>query len=233
MNDRLRQNLDQIRQRIASATMRAGRPPESVHLVAVTKRSPAALAGELVELEQHDLGENYPQELWRKAEALADLPARWHLIGHLQSNKAARSLPFLKAIHSVDSLRLLTFLDDLATRTELPAPPALFLQVNASEEPSKHGWTVAGLLEDAPAIASVSSRLPIVGLMTMAAYDDDPESARPTFVRLRQARDQLRERTGMALPELSMGMSNDFEVAIEEGATWVRVGSALFDGLAP
>jgi pyridoxal phosphate enzyme (YggS family) len=222
-----------VRDRIARAAERAGRAPDAVGLVAVTKTGPAERAAALVEMGQLDLGENYPQELWRKAEALAGTPARWHLIGHLQSNKAARSLPLLKAIHGVDSLRLLTFLDDLAARTELADPPALFLQVNASEEPSKHGWTVAGLLEDAPAIARLSSRLPIVGLMTMAAYDDDPESARPTFVRLRQAREELRQRTGLALPELSMGMSNDFEVAIEEGATSVRVGTALFEGLNP
>ena len=215
---------------MAEAARRVGRDPGAVRLVAVTKRVGVDIVRELVASGAADLGENYPQELWRKAEELADLPIRWHLIGHLQGNKARKTLPTVRMIHGVDSLRLLQALDDLASG--LDDPPPACLQVNASGEESKQGWTPEGLLADAEVIAACRS-IPIVGLMTMAALANDAEAARPTFARLRESRDALRDRTGLDLPELSMGMSNDFEVAIEEGATLVRVGSALFEGVAP
>jgi pyridoxal phosphate enzyme (YggS family) len=174
-----------------------------------------------------DLGENYPQELWAKAEALTDLPIRWHLIGHLQGNKVKKTVPLVKMIHGVDSLKLLKALDDMAE--DLDERPAVCLQVNASNEESKHGWSVEDLPKDAEAIASCR-RIPIAGLMTIAGFGTSNEEARPTFARLRELRDQLRAETGLALPDLSMGMSGDYESAIEEGATYVRVGSALFEG---
>ncbi len=230
-SDPLRANLEAARGRIADAARRAGRSPDEVTLVAVTKRSPVETVRRLVGLGQVELGENYPQELWRKAEALADLAGpRWHLIGHLQTNKLRRTLPLVAMVHSVDSLKLLKAIDQEAG--SLASPPKLCLQVNASGEASKHGWSPAELIADAEAIAGCR-RVPIVGLMTMAAPGPDAESARPSFALLRATRDRLRAATGLELPELSIGMSGDFEVAVEEGATLVRIGSALFDGVGP
>lgn len=225
----LRRNWLDVRRRIDEACSRSGRPSGSVRLVAVTKLTPPAWSASLLGLGQRDLGENYPQELWRKAEALAPLgDVRWHLIGHLQSNKARRTFPLVRMIHAVDSLDLLRRLDDLAA--EHPDPPAACLQVNCSGEPAKHGWEPSALLADAEAIASIS-HLPVVGLMTMAALGTTPDQARPAFRALARLRDDLARRIGRPLPELSMGMSGDFEAAIEEGATVVRIGSALFEGL--
>ena len=183
----------------------------------------------LIDLGAADLGENYPQELWGKHDALACLSVRWHLIGHLQGNKAKKTLPLVRIIHAVDSLKLLRTLDDLAK--DLPSPPSVCLQVNTSEEDAKHGWSADGIFKDAEAIAAFR-RIPVVGLMTIAGYGTDAETARPSFVQLREVREALRIRTGLTLEHLSMGMSNDFEAAIEEGATIVRVGSALFEGVA-
>ncbi len=227
---RLAENLESVRTNIREAAHRAGRDSGGITLVAVTKRRSGDLVRGLAELGVTDLGENYPQELWEKVEALADLSASWHLIGHLQGNKAKRTLGLVRWIHGVDSLQLLKTLDDLAET--LPDPPSVCLQLNASNEDSKHGWTPDGMIADAEAIAACRA-IPIVGLMTMAAYGTDAETARPSFVLTRTVRDGLRERTGLALPHLSMGMSNDYEAAIEEGATLVRVGSALFEGLDP
>jgi PLP dependent protein len=225
--DRIRENLNAVLSRIGEAAQRSGRDPSSVSLVAVTKRNPPEAIRPLVDAGALDLGENYPQELWSKVEALADLPVRWHLIGHLQGNKAKKTLAMVRMIHAVDSLKLLKSLDELApTLDELPR---VCLQVNVSGEDSKHGWDPETLPIDADAIASCR-KIPIVGLMTIAGYGTSNDEARPAFARLRQLRDHLRAATGLALPELSMGMSGDYEAAIEEGATFVRVGSALFEG---
>jgi pyridoxal phosphate enzyme (YggS family) len=228
--ERLDANLRAVRDRIADAARRSGRPPEAVRLVAVTKRIPPELVRPLVGLGQRDLGENYPQELWRKAGAPGGLDARWHLIGHLQGNKARRTYPMVRLVHAVDSLKLLRSLDELAAG--LPDPAPVLLQVNCSGEPAKHGWSPEAILADAGAIAA-ARRVPVAGLMTMAALGTTAEGARPAFARLREVRDELRGRSGLGLNELSMGMSNDYEVAVEEGATWVRVGSALFEGVSP
>jgi pyridoxal phosphate enzyme (YggS family) len=182
----------------------------------------AAIAAEL----NPDLGENRPQELWRKAAAIPT--ARWHLIGHLQRNKLDRTVPLVALIHSVDSERLLEALDAFGRKLSSPIP--ILLEVNCSREAAKGGFSV----EAVPALTDKLGSLPGVavrGLMTMAAYSDDPERARPTFAELRRQRDILRVCTGLELPELSMGMSGDFEVAIEEGASIVRIGSLLFEGL--
>lgn len=221
---RLLDNIEAVRGRIDEAARRAGRDPASITLVGVTKKRSNELTAAIADLGLLDVGENYPQELWQKAEALAGRPIRWHLIGHLQGNKAKRTAPLTHMIHAVDSLKLLRLLNDLER------PPRVCLQVNASGEPTKHGWGPDTILDDAPAIVECA-RAPIVGLMTMAAPAENPEDARPTFARLRSVRDQLRERTGLHLPELSMGMSDDFEPAIAEGATLVRIGSALFEGV--
>jgi PLP dependent protein len=224
--DWIRGNLESVREQIAEAARRSGRAPDSVTLVAVTKRSPPELVRPLVELGAIELGENYPQELWRKAEALADLPVRWHLIGHLQGNKAKATFPLVRMIHAVDSLKLLGTLDAMALGHA--DPPAVCLQVNTSGEASKHGWSPDRILRDADEIAACRA-IPVVGLMTIAPFGTSAEEARPSFSRLREIRDALRTRTALALDELSMGMSNDFTVAIAEGATLVRIGSALFE----
>jgi pyridoxal phosphate enzyme (YggS family) len=219
-----------VRARIAAACARAGREP-SVTLIAVTKTVSARVAGILPELGVSDLGENRPQELWRKAEALKHLPIRWHLIGHLQRNKVERTLPFVHLIHSIDSLRLAEAVAADGNKSGAGIPRVL-IQVNASREDQKHGFGFDELVQAEPDLVRLP--LEIVGLMGMAAYANDPEQARPTFAELRRFRDRLQiewNLTGFLLTHLSMGMSGDFEVAIEEGATLVRVGTALFDGL--
>ena len=226
----LKDNLATVTARIARASERSGRVASAVTLVAVTKRTPPEWARALLGLGAADFGENYPQDLWNKAEALQGLPVRWHLIGHLQGNKARKTLPMVRMIHSVDSLKLLRALDDLAG--ELMDPPEVCLQINTSGEPSKHGWASDSVAADAEAIAACR-QIPVVGLMTIAALGTSAETARPAFRRLQGVRDDLRGRTGLALDHLSMGMSNDYETAVEEGATLVRVGSALFEGLGP
>ncbi len=230
--ERIRSNLDSVRERIAAAARRVARPEESIRLIAVTKMSPPEWVRPLVASGACDLGENYPQELWRKSELLADLGSsiRWHLIGHLQTNKVKKTLALVRMIHAVDSLKLLHLLDQAAS--SLSDPPPVCLQVNTSAEESKHGWSPDQVLRDADSIAACRA-VPIVGLMTMAAWGTTAETARPSFIRLREIRERLRQQTGLALGELSMGMSGDFEVAIEEGATLVRIGSALFAGLEP
>jgi hypothetical protein len=232
IRDRIQRNLEEVRARIAQAAARARRSPTDVRLVAVTKKSSPEWIRALLDCGVLDLGENYPQELWKKNDAFADCvdPIRWHLIGHLQTNKVKKTLPLVKMIHSVDSLRLLRFLNEAAQT--LVSPPSVCLQVNTSGEESKHGWSAEEIVQDLESIAACRS-IPVVGLMTMAALDGTDESARASFARLRETRDVLRQKTGLPLPELSMGMSGDFEAAILEGATLVRVGTALFEGLEP
>ena len=226
--DRLRENLSRVRERIARAAESAGRAADSVRLVAVTKQADSAVAAELVELGVSDLGESRPQELWRKA-ANVGKPVHWHLIGHLQRNKARRTLPLVNLIHSVDSLALLRSLDELAVQQGLQ--PAVLLEVNVSGEATKHGFR-PGDAATALDAAGRMKRVRVCGLMTMAPYDSDPDRARPTFAALRELREQLKRSAPANCPlrELSMGMSGDFEVAIAEGATIVRIGSALFAG---
>lgn len=231
---KLDENLQRVRERIARAESAAGRPAGSVTLVAVTKRTPPEWARHLAGIGQVDLGENYPQELWSKAADLADLPqVRWHAIGHLQTNKLKRTLPIVSMIHAVDSLKLL---EELAAQK--PAATQLeriCLQVNLSGEASKHGWSAETIRPDFDRISQIIeySGLPVTGLMTMAALGTDDESARPTFAALRQLRDDLSRDSGLTLTDLSMGMSGDFEAAIAEGATHVRIGALLFEGMTP
>ncbi len=227
--ERIRDNLELVKRRIADAARRAGRPTEGIRLVAVTKKTSLECIKAIVAYGVRDLGENYPQELWSKVEALADLqyPVQWHLIGHLQTNKVKKTIPMVRMIHSVDSLKLLKALNDAAPA--LSNPPSVCLQVNTSAEPSKHGWTSEQIMSELEPIAACRS-IPVVGLMTMAALGTTAETARGSFVRLRELRDRLRRETDLPLTELSMGMSNDFETAVEEGATLLRVGSALFEG---
>jgi PLP dependent protein len=220
----------EVRQRINDACARAGRPPGEVELIAVTKTVPVEIARAVSDAGVHHLGESRPQELWRKAAAI-DRRVWWHLIGHLQRNKVERTLPLVHMIHSVDSTRLLTAIEEEAGR-QLRVVDVL-LEVNASGEASKHGFapdSVPALSEQINGLHNVRVR----GLMTMAAYDPDPEKSRATFALVRQLRDRLRTQVVAAHPldHLSMGMSNDFEVAVEEGATLVRLGTVLFEGLS-
>jgi PLP dependent protein len=220
-----------VRARIAAACARVGRDPAEVTLVAVTKTVSPRVAAVMPELGVPDLGENRPQELWRKAEALKHLPIRWHLIGHLQRNKVERTLPLVHLIHSIDSLRLAQAVAAEGAKRGA-GEPRILIQMNASREEQKHGFDFEELVRTEHDLVRLP--LAIVGLMGMAAYSDDSEQARPTFAELRRFRDQLRREwnlTGFLLTQLSMGMSGDFEVAVEEGATLVRVGTTLFDGL--
>jgi pyridoxal phosphate enzyme (YggS family) len=222
----LAERLAAVRGRIADACRRAGRDLAGVTLVAVTKTVSPEVAAIAHELGVRDLGESRPQELWKKAAAVP--AARWHLIGHLQRNKIDRTVPLVALVHSVDSDRVLEALAAFGVKRGTPLP--VLLEVNCSREAAKGGFSP----EDLPALGDRLASLPGVevrGLMTMAAYSDDPEDARPTFAELRRLRDDLRTRTDLELPELSMGMSGDFEVAVEEGATLVRVGTTLFEGL--
>ncbi len=216
-----------VRARIAEACRRAGRDPAGVTLVAVTKTVSAQVAAVAAELGLRDLGESRPQELWKKADAVKSV--NWHLIGHLQRNKLDRTAPLVTLVHSVDSERVLEALDAFGRKRGAPVP--VLLEVNCSGEAAKGGFSpvevlVAGM--KAAALTGVNVR----GLMTMAAYTDDPQETRPTFALLRELRNSLRAQTGLPLAELSMGMSNDFEVAVEEGATLVRIGTTLFEGMA-
>jgi pyridoxal phosphate enzyme (YggS family) len=221
--------LAAVEERLRAACGRAGRRREDVTLVAVTKTVPPEVAAALHGLGVPDLGESRPQELWHKAAALP-ASVRWHLIGHLQRNKVERTLPLVSLIHSVDSVRLLQALEAEAGRRGVPA--AVLLEVNASHEASKGGFPPADVAGLAPALSTLR-HVRVRGLMTMAAYEEDPQKTRPTFAGLRALRDRLQAEVGAAhtLPHLSMGMTNDFEVAVEEGATLVRLGTVLFEGL--
>jgi pyridoxal phosphate enzyme (YggS family) len=217
IQSRLAENLRRIEDRITAACDRAGRPRDSVTLVAVTKTVSAEVAALLPVLGVPDLGENRPQELWRKVEAIPG--ARWHFIGHLQRNKIERTLPVVKLLHSIDSIRLL----DALEAAKLPVQG--FLEFNCSGEASKGGFA-PGEVEELHQRMNTLSYVNITGVMTMAAPVDDPEQARPTFARLRALGEQLR------VPYLSMGMSGDFEAAILEGASHIRLGTILFEGIA-
>jgi pyridoxal phosphate enzyme (YggS family) len=223
--EKLRANLAAVEARIGSACARAGRSRSEVTLVAATKSVSAEVAVLLVELGVHDLAESRPQELWRKADALSG-KLRWHLIGHLQRNKIERTLPIAQMIHAVDSVRLLQALEQEAARQERMVP--VLLEVNASGEESKQGFELDDLTGLLPMLRELR-HVQVRGLMTMAALQD-AEACRPTFARLRQLRDHLRPQAPQ-VECLSMGMSNDFEVAIEEGATHIRLGTVLFEGL--
>lgn len=225
----LERNLGGIQQRIAVAARASGREPDSVRLVAVTKYVPAAIVRELVALGCRMLGESRPQELWAKAEALADLPIEWHLVGHLQRNKIRRTLPVVTLVHSIDSERLLEALSEEATGER---PVRGLLEVNVSGERAKHGFAPTQL-DALIARLDQFSNVQITGLMCMAGLESTPQEAQREFARLRELRESLEPScpAGHALSELSMGMSGDFELAIREGATIVRIGSALFEGL--
>jgi hypothetical protein len=242
---KLTENLAAVRGRIAQAAHRSGRTADDITLVAITKYVTADIARQLVAAGCHNLGESRPQQLWAKAEMLSsplgnhglahdaavEQSIRWHLVGHLQRNKVQRTLPLVSLIHSGDSLRLLQAVNQSAASLKRSIP--ILLEVNISGDAAKHGFKPA---EIEPALASMAalSSLEICGLMCMASREGDLSQARREFAELRKLRDRLQHVAppNITLRELSMGMSSDYEVAVEEGATIVRIGSALFEGIA-
>lgn len=218
--------IEKIRQRIENACSKCGRDPSSVRLVAVTKTIMPNLIRDAVAAGVQILGENYLQEAQRKIEELGHI-ASWHFIGHLQKNKAPRAVELFDMIHSLDSPLLADALEKAAARIQRIVP--LLIQVNISGETSKHGidpQNVEQLIEH----VSKLPHLRIVGLMTIPPLPSSPDDSRPYYAALRRLRDGLAHRLpdNVQLTELSMGMSSDFEIAIEEGATLVRVGTAIF-----
>lgn len=230
VRDQLDRNLSEISSEIRTACERSGRSPHKVRIVAVTKYAEWSWVQELSQL--HTVfGENRPQQLAERQQLLPDI--QWHLIGQLQKNKVRIAVRHASCIHSVDSVRLLERIAEVASAEQ---SPRILLQVNVTGEESKSGFTPAELREQWERICSFNAVVSICGLMTMAAESSNPEDARPAFRQLRLLRDELSEHAAsihsqLNLTELSMGMSGDFVPAVEEGATLVRIGSRIFEGL--
>ncbi|MFO8011992.1 MAG: YggS family pyridoxal phosphate-dependent enzyme [Phycisphaerae bacterium] len=225
--DRILSNLGEVKDRIAAAATRAGRDPADVRLVAVTKTVSTHAVRTLLGAGQTDIGENRAQQLRDRSRELEGSGVRWHMIGRLQRNKVKYVVPTCTMIHSVDSLRLAEEIDKRAARAETTA--TCLLEVNVAGEDQKGGVGP----EEAPALAARIAALPqvdLAGLMTMAPLVDDAEQTRPVFAHLRELLERINGESDLPRPlaDLSMGMTQDYEVAVEEGATIVRVGSALF-----
>ena len=229
--NRIADNLARVRARISQACQRAGRDSDDVTLVCVTKYAQPEWIDGLLECGELVLGENRPQQLEQRASRFSDR-IQWHLIGQLQRNKVRRTLAVASMIHSVDSMKLLERIDAIAN--DDGHHPAVLLQVNIAGEDSKGGFT-SEMLHDAWSRIHSLESVNVRGLMTMAPLSDDPRTSRDIFNRLHQLARKLRtDRVGQGgerLTELSMGMSNDFEVAVEAGATMIRLGRTLFEGL--
>jgi hypothetical protein len=235
---RIRKKLDRVREDIAAACAKAGRDEQEVTIVAVTKAVDFETIKNTLDAGVMELGESRPQQLARRVEELDaylqrrrnELPApvRWHMVGHVQRNKVRHVLGAAELIHSVDSLRLGEEIDRRAERAETVAD--ILLQVNCSQEQQKHGCAVGAATHLAEMLCSLK-HLRLLGLMTMAPLTDDPEEARPAFVRLRELFAEMRHDGigGDDFRHLSMGMTQDYRVAVEEGATIVRIGTALFE----
>lgn len=223
----LKNRLERVKERIKETADACKRPVASIRMVAVSKTMPAEVVREAIEAGVTDLGENYIQEAKEKINALATYPVTWHYIGHLQSNKAKYAVRLFDLIHSVDSLKLAKELDKYAKKND--KIQTILIQVNVAREDSKSGV----YLEDSMRLLREVSRLEnisVKGLMTMPPYFNAPEKVRPFFAALRQFRDQIKKEAipNISMDELSMGMTGDFETAIEEGATMVRIGTAIF-----
>lgn len=222
------ENVAEVRAKIAAAAARSGRRADEVTLVAVSKYVGDAEIAELLAAGCRDLGESRPQDLWRKAPLFQSPLPRWHFIGHLQTNKIDRTLPLTALVHSLDRESLLDPLQRSAQKQSLVVP--VLLEVNISGDAAKHGFRaeeLAPVLEKLAALPNLAVR----GLMGMAGLESDTDQTRREFASLRELRDRLLKNCppSVQLNELSMGMSGDYEIAIEEGATLVRVGSALFE----
>ena len=226
----IRKNLEIVRERIAKAAKSAGRSPGSVALVTVSKTVDVPTVREAHALGLRLFGENRPQELQRKAEVLGDLPdIEWHMIGHLQRNKVKAVVPLAALIHSVDSLRLMTEISKYCVKNGCSA--RILLEVNVSEEESKFGFRPEQAIQACQASVDMEG-FRIQGLMTMAPFTAAQEETRPVFVGLRELAETIESHNfeNVSMRHLSMGMSNDFEVAVQEGATLVRIGTALWEG---
>lgn len=222
---RITENLARVQERMAQACARAGRAITDVRLVAVTKTVDLPAVETLYEAGVRDFGENRVDEAIRKAAGIAHNELRWHFIGHLQRNKAAKVARLTTLIHSVESVKLVAVLEKDAAVRATTTP--VLLEVNISGEENKYGVPAVEAVTLARQIHA-AGHLELRGLMAMAPFEAEPEATRPVFAGLRDCRDRLEQELGVKLPELSMGMTNDFEIAIEEGATLVRIGSALF-----
>jgi len=220
-------NLARLHERIAAAARRAGRSAEEVTLIGVAKTHPAEKIREAFQAGLRHFGENRVQEWEGKRAALADLPATWHLIGHLQSNKAARAASIFTTIDSLDDWALAQRIDRAAADSSSAEPMRVLIEVHLGGEETKSGVSEGELPSLAERVLQLD-RVRLAGLLCIPPFLEDPEQVRPYFARLRYLRDALETRLGQRLPVLSMGMSHDFEAAIREGATEVRVGTALF-----
>jgi hypothetical protein len=225
----VRENLTRIRERIARAAERAGRRGEGITLIGVSKTHPASAILEAFEAGVRHFGENRVQEWEGKRAGTEGLTATWHLIGHLQSNKAARAARLFHSVDSVDDLALAQKLDRARGEAGITGKLRVLIEVWVAQEETKSGAAIEALPELAEKIVELP-RLQLAGLMCIPPYLEDAQRVRPYFWRLRELRDDLEKKLRVALPVLSMGMSHDFEAAIEEGATEVRVGTALFGG---
>ena len=232
--DQLAERLAAIRGRITAAVESCGRPADEVRLIAISKTHPASVIKRVIEFGAEDIGENRVQEAEEKIVEVGRDAACWHLVGHLQANKARRAVNLFDVIHSLDSLDLARRLDRLCDEEGREKPLRVLIQVNLGHEETKSGIDESELSHLVEGIGPLS-RLELTGLMTLPPFFDDAEQSRPFFRRLREVRDELASRGafGDAKGELSMGMTNDFEVAIEEGSTMVRVGTAIFGERVP
>ncbi|MGV3486318.1 MAG: YggS family pyridoxal phosphate-dependent enzyme [Planctomycetaceae bacterium] len=229
-NDRKRlvENWQRTVADVAASAAQAGRSTSEVRIIGVSKYVDVELTAALCDAGCCELGEARPQQLCEKAATIQRDDVTWHLIGHLQRNKARRVVEVADVIHSVDSVKLLQSIASHAT--QLGRMPKVLIEVNISGDSDKHGFSADELLAVWPEIQDVGV-VPIVGLMAMAGLESHGDEARRQFAAVRQLRDTITERFGTSLPELSMGMSGDFEQAISEGATLVRIGSRLFEGI--
>ena len=223
----IRENLLQVQERIFAAARRAGRQAEEITLIGVSKTHPAEAVRKAYAAGLRHFGENRVQEWEGKQGGIQDLNATWHLIGHLQSNKAVRAAKLFHSVDSVDDFALVQRLDRARSEMGAGAKLRVLVEVHIAKEEAKSGAGAEELTELAEKIAALPM-LELAGLMCIPPFVENAEEARPHFKRLRELRDDIEKRLGLALPVLSMGMSHDFEVAIEEGATEVRVGTALF-----
>ena len=226
--DPLAQRLALVRNQLAAAAEKAGRRPDEVRLIAISKTHPAAVVKHLIELGAADVGENRVQEAEEKIIEIGRDKVRWHLVGHLQANKARRAVNLFDVIHSLDSIDLARRLDRLCEE-EGRDKLRVLIQVDLGHEKTKSGIEETALSQLVDSLAELS-RLELIGLMTLPPFFDNPEDSRPFFRRLRELRDELSRQGAFQdrKTELSMGMTQDFAVAIEEGATMVRVGTAIF-----
>jgi len=227
----IRENLQLVRRKIEAAALRASRKPEEILLIGVSKTHPADAIREAYEAGLRHFGENRVQEWEGKLAAVADLQATWHLIGHLQSNKAARAAKAFHSVDSVDDWSLAQRLDRAQSEKGTGEKLRVLIEVHMGGEETKSGVSEADLPELAERVSALP-HLDLAGLMCIPPFRENPEEVRPFFETLRKLKQQLESRLGRTLPTLSMGMSHDFEAAILEGSTEVRVGTAIF-GIRP